>query len=163
MKLNLVGVDLSKSVFQLSIANANNHIVSRKRLSRTQFRRWLSTSEPRHLVMEACGTSHYWARVTEKLGHQVSLLHPKYVKPYVRRNKTSKDAAELEEFPILTTALAMPDWISKGSCAFSCLGLLAPVGITLNRDVDCLERALRWVADLAGQQDGAGAGAQHGF
>ena len=77
--------------------------------------------------------------------------------------ETSKDAAELEEFPILTTALAMPDWISKGSCAFSCLGLLAPVGITLNRDVDCLERALRWVADLAGQQDGAGAGAQHGF
>ncbi len=94
MKLNLVGVDLSKSVFQLSIANNNNRIVSRKRLSRTQFRRWLSTSEASHLVMEACGTSHYWARVASDFGHQVSLLHPKYVKPYVRRNKT--DAADAD-------------------------------------------------------------------
>ena len=94
MKLNLVGVDLSKSIFQLSIANNNNRIVSRKRLSRTQFRRWLSTREPNLLVMEACGTSHYWARVASDFGHQVSLLHPKYVKPYVRRNKT--DAADAD-------------------------------------------------------------------
>jgi transposase len=94
MKLNLVGIDLSKSVFQLSITDPMHRIVSRKRLSRTQFRRWLVISEPAHLVMEACGTSHYWGRTAVAAGHQVSLLHPKYVTPYVRRNKT--DAADAD-------------------------------------------------------------------
>lgn len=94
MKLNLVGVDLSKSVFQLSITDRNRRIVSRKRLSRSQFHRWLVTTESMHLVMEACGTSHYWGRTALALGHQVTLLHAKYVKPYVRRNKT--DAADAD-------------------------------------------------------------------
>ena len=94
MKLNLVGIDLSKSVFQLSITDKRRRIVSRKRLSRSQFRRWLATNEPMHLVMEACGTSHYWGRTATALGHQVTLLHAKYVKAYVRRNKT--DAADAD-------------------------------------------------------------------
>ena len=47
-----------------------------------------------HLVMEACATSHYWGRIAVGLGHQVTLLHAKYVKPYVRRNKT--DAADAD-------------------------------------------------------------------
>ena len=94
MKLNLVGIDLSKSVFQCSLADRNHRIVSRKRLSRSQFRRWLTCNEPMHLVMEACGTSHYWGRTAIALGHQVTLLHAKYVKAYVRRNKT--DAADAD-------------------------------------------------------------------
>ena len=94
MKLNLVGIDLSKCVFQLSITASKHRIVSRKRLSRSQFRRWLVTTEPMHLVMEACGTSHYWGRTASALGHEVTLLHAKYVKAYVRRNKT--DAADAD-------------------------------------------------------------------
>ena len=67
MQLNPVGVDLSKSVFQLSITNKHHHISARKRLSRGQFNKWLLTQEPVHLVMEACGTSHHWGRHDGKL------------------------------------------------------------------------------------------------
>lgn len=94
MKLNPVGIDLSKSVFQLSRADKRYRIVARKRLSRKQFQRWLATAEQAHLVMEACGTSHHWARVAQSHGHQVTLLHARYVKPYVRRNKTDSADAD---------------------------------------------------------------------
>ena len=94
MELNAVGVDLSKSVFQLSITNPSGRITSRRKLSRTGFQRWLASSEPAHLVMEACGTSHYWGRTAQAFGHHVTLLHAHYVKAYVRRSKT--DAADAD-------------------------------------------------------------------
>ena len=63
MDIAIVGVDLSKSVFQLSLADANHHVVDRKRLSRAQFHRFLAKTVPVRLVMEACGTSnYYWGR-----------------------------------------------------------------------------------------------------
>lgn len=62
MSVSVVGVDLFKSVFQLSVADAKHRVVDRKRLSRAQFHRFLAQNEPVRLVMEACGTSHYWAR-----------------------------------------------------------------------------------------------------
>lgn len=62
MAISVVGVDLSKSVFQLSIADGKYHVVDRKRLSRAQFHRFLAQTGPVRLVMEACGTSHYWGR-----------------------------------------------------------------------------------------------------
>ena len=94
MKLTPVGVDLSKSVFQLSIADETHSAIARRRLSRAQFLRWLATNKPAHLVMEACGTSHYWGRTARELGHQVTLLHAGYVKAYVRRNKTDSADAD---------------------------------------------------------------------
>lgn len=94
MAIPVVGVDLSKSVFQLSIADCKHHVVDRKRFSRVQFNRFLAQTGPVRLVMEACGTSHYWARTALSLGHEVKLLHAKYVKAYVRRTKT--DAADAD-------------------------------------------------------------------
>ena len=94
MKLNPVGIDLSKSVFQLSLADGKYRVVARKRLSRRQFHRWLATTERAHLVMEACGTSHHWGRLAQSHGHQVTLLHAKYVKAYVRRHKTDSADAD---------------------------------------------------------------------
>ena len=104
MELNPVAVDLSKSVFQLSISSHSDRTVSRKRLSRSQFYKWLVTQQPVDLVMEACATSHHWGRVALASGHQVTLLHPNYVKPYVRRNKT--DAADADA---LLQAVRDPD------------------------------------------------------
>lgn len=92
MTISVVGVDLSKSVFQVSIADAKHHVVDRKRLSRTRFHRFLAQTEPTRLVMKACGTSNYWGRTAQSLGHEVKLLHANYVKAYVRRTKT--DAAD---------------------------------------------------------------------
>jgi transposase len=94
MAISVVGVDLSKSVFQLSIADSKHHVVDRKRISRAQFHRFLAQTEPTRLVMEACGTSHYWARTAQSLDHEVKLLHANYVKAYVRRTKT--DAADAD-------------------------------------------------------------------
>ena len=94
MQSTTIGVDLAKSVFQLSLSHPNGKVFKRHRLSRGQFERFLIKQEPVHLVMEACATSNHWARFSQTHGHQVSLLHPNYVKPYVRRNKT--DAADAD-------------------------------------------------------------------
>ncbi len=94
MTISVVGVDLSKSVFQLSMADARHRVVDRKRLSRAQFHRFLAKTTRVRLVMEACGTSNYWGRAAQLHGHTVKLLHAKYVKAYVRRTKT--DAADAD-------------------------------------------------------------------
>jgi len=94
MELTPTSVDLSKSVFQLSIADSQHRVMQRKRLNRTQFHRWLATQKPVRLVMEACGTAHYWGRVAHSSGHEVTLLHANYVKPYVRRTKTDSADAD---------------------------------------------------------------------
>lgn len=94
MKCTTIAVDLSKSVFQISLADRKHRIFDRRRLSRAQFSRFLATSEPVRLVMEACSTAHYWSRVAIQHGHRVKLLHAHYVRPYVRRNKT--DAADAD-------------------------------------------------------------------
>jgi transposase len=95
MKCTTIAIDLSKSVFQLSLADSKHRIVSRRRLSRGQFSRFLVTAEPARLVMEACSTAHYWSRLAVQHGHQVKLLHAHYVRPYVRRNKTNSADALL--------------------------------------------------------------------
>jgi len=78
MTVSVVGVDLSKSVFQLSIADARHRVVDRKRLSRAQFHRFLAQTIRVRLVMEACGTSNHWGRTAQLHGHEVKLQHAKY-------------------------------------------------------------------------------------
>lgn len=92
MNTTTIGVDIAKSVFQVSMANSAGRIIDRKRLSRAQFQRFLAEQPSAALVMEACATSHHWARTAQGHGHRTRLLHAQYVRPYVRRNKT--DAAD---------------------------------------------------------------------
>jgi len=90
-----IAVDLAKNVFQIAECNASGKIISRKRLNRTQFQRYLA--EPREnaiIIMEACGTAHHWGRIAQAAGHRVALLHAHYVKPYRRRNKTDRNDSE---------------------------------------------------------------------
>jgi len=94
MDATTIGVDLAKSVFEVAVADRNWRIVGRHRLTRPQFERFLRTTSPTQVVMEACGTSHFWARLAQAQGHRVSLLPPQYVRPYVRRNKTDRTDAE---------------------------------------------------------------------
>lgn len=94
MQCTTIGIDIAKSVFQLSVASQGGRIVARSRLTRGQFERYLYKQPAARLVMEACGTAHHWARTATAAGHEVVLLHPGYVKPYVRRNKT--DAADAD-------------------------------------------------------------------
>jgi transposase len=94
MDATTVAVDLAKTVFEVAVANAQWRITGRQRLSRAQFRRFVETTAPTHMVMEACGSAHYWGRLAQRAGHRVSLLPARYVRPYVRRNKTDRADAE---------------------------------------------------------------------
>jgi len=90
----IIGVDLAKNVFQVHGAAADGAAIFRKKLSRAQFHRFMADMAPCLVAMEACATSHYWAREMAKLGHEVRLIAPIYVKPFVKRQKN--DAADAE-------------------------------------------------------------------
>ena len=96
--ISTVAIDLAQDVFELAFADAGARIVERRRLNRTAFARVLDNRPPLRVVMEACGSAHYWARRFARLGHAVELLPAHDVRPYVRRNKTDRtDAAGLLE------------------------------------------------------------------
>jgi transposase len=98
MHSTTVGVDLAKNCFELAIADSQYRIGQRRRLTRTQFVRSMANHPKSIVVMEACSSAHYWARVLEDLGHEVRLLPTQHVRAYVRRNKTdAADAAALIE------------------------------------------------------------------
>jgi len=98
MQITTIGIDLAKNVFELAVADEAWRVVDRKRLSRAQLQRYFHNREPVHVVMEACGTGHYWGRWLTERGMKVSLLPPHYVRAYVRRNKTDQaDATALLE------------------------------------------------------------------
>jgi transposase len=94
----IVGVDLSKHVFELAVADRDFRIVERARLSRGQFERWFANRAVGLVVMEACGSAHHWGRWLAAMGIAVRLLPARYVRAYVKRNKTdAADAAALIE------------------------------------------------------------------
>jgi transposase len=92
MNATTVAVDLAKCVFELAVADEHWKVVERARLTRGQFERWFHNRAVRLVVMEACATAHYWARTLRPRGIEVRLLPAKYVRAYVKRNKT--DAAD---------------------------------------------------------------------
>ena len=89
-----IAVDLATRVFELAVADERYRIIDRQRLSRSQFLRFFVQRPPCQIVMEACGSAHYWARELERLGHAVKLLPAQYVGAYRRRNKTDRADAE---------------------------------------------------------------------
>jgi len=94
MQIITIGLDLAKSVFQVHGVDAAGQVVVRKLLRRSQMLPFFAKLPPCLVGIEACGTSHHWARELIKLGHEVRLMPPAYVKPYVKRGKT--DAADAE-------------------------------------------------------------------
>jgi transposase len=94
MQITMIGLDLAKSVFQVHGVDATGQVVVRKSLRRSQMLPFFAKLPPCLVGIEACGTSHHWARELIKLGHEVRLMPPAYVKPYVKRGKT--DAADAE-------------------------------------------------------------------
>ena len=90
----MIGVDLAKNVFQVHGALMSGQVQFRKKLTRLQFQRFMAGREPCVVAMEACGGSHYWAREMTRLGHEVRLIAPRYVKPFLKRHKN--DAVDAE-------------------------------------------------------------------
>ena len=102
-KITTVGLDLAKSVFQVHGADQDGRPVVRKKLRRAQVVPFFADLAPCLVGMEACASAHYWARELQALGHEVRLIPPQYVKPFVKTNKN--DAADAEA---ICEALARP-------------------------------------------------------
>ena len=93
-EVSTIGLDLAKEVFQVHGADAAGAVVFRKRLRRTSVLQFFAAQAPCGVAMEACASSHYWGRELSRLGHEVLLIPPSYVKPFVKRQKN--DAADAE-------------------------------------------------------------------
>jgi transposase len=89
-----VGLDLAKNVFQVHAIDAEGKVLVRRQLRRAEVLKFFSDIPPCLIGVEACASAHYWARELIGLGHEVRLMPPAYVKPYVKRGKT--DAADAE-------------------------------------------------------------------
>ncbi len=89
-----IGVDLAKNVFQVHGVDAEGSVVVRRQLKRGQMLPFFKKQRPCLVGMEACATSHHWGREIAALGHRVRLMAPRYVKPYVKRNKSDMADAE---------------------------------------------------------------------
>jgi len=89
-----IGMDTSKHIFQLHGVDAAERPVLRKRLGRRQMVAFFAKLPATVIGIEACGAAHYWARVLGEFGHEVKLIAPQHVKPYVKRNKNDRRDAE---------------------------------------------------------------------
>ena len=94
MNVKRIGIDLAKQVFQVHGVDSHEQVVIRKRLRREQMHRFFKELPPCLIAMEACGGSHYWARVLMGYGHSVKLIACQFVKPYVKGGKNDANDAE---------------------------------------------------------------------
>jgi transposase len=91
-----IGMDTSKHIFQIHGVDAAERSVLRKKLRREDMVTFFEKLDPTVIAIEACGASHHWARLLQSFGHEVKLIAPQLVKPYVKRDK-SRDASPVLE------------------------------------------------------------------
>jgi transposase len=119
-----IGMDTSKHIFQLHGVDAAEKPVLRKRLGRKAMVDFFGQLPPTVIGIEACGASHQWARVLAPLGHQVKLIAPQHVKPYVKRNKNDgRDAEALCEAMSRPTMRFVPVKTAEQQAALMLAGL----------------------------------------
>jgi len=93
MSVTMIGLDTAKSVFQVHAVDAAGQVVTRRKLRRNELIAFFEKQAGCTVVMEACGAAHHWARVLAGLGHEVKLIAPEAVRPFVKKGKKN-DAAD---------------------------------------------------------------------
>lgn len=161
MSIVTLGIDLAKNVFQLHGVNMDGKVVLRKRLSRTELPDFMAQLPPCVVGIEACGSSHYWARKFMSFGHTVKMMSPQFVKPYVKSNKSDRNDAEaiceavtrasMRFVPIkevkqqdMQSLHRMRSQIIKNRTALcnQLRGLLAEYGITISKQIQNVRKQL---------------------
>ena len=104
MKITTIGIDLAKNVFQVHGVDERGRTVLKKQLKRDQMAAFFAKLPACLIGLEACGSSHHWARKLQGFGHTVRLMAPQFIKPYVKTNKN--DAADAEA---ICEAVARPN------------------------------------------------------
>lgn len=135
-----IGLDLGKSVFQVHGVDAGGAVVIQRRLTRGRLLTFFA-KQPACLVgMEACAAAHHWGRELQKLGHRVRLMPPRYVKPYVKRQKN--DAADAEA---ICEAVTRPNmrFVEVKTCEQQGILVLHRVRLVLTRQRVQLSNAIR--------------------
>ena len=94
MNLTRIGLDLAKNVFQVHGVDRRETVIAKRKLSRKQVREFFEKLSPCLIGMEACASAHYWAREFSRMGHEVRLIPPQFVKPYVKSQKNDANDAE---------------------------------------------------------------------
>lgn len=92
--VKIMGIDLAKNSLHVYGVGANGRKAINKKFGRRKLKEYLANLPPCSVAMEACGDAHYWARLVQSYGHEVRLIAPYFVKPYVKSNKN--DAADAE-------------------------------------------------------------------
>jgi transposase len=168
MKITTIGLDIAKSIFHVFGVNQAGRQVQKKQLKRKQVLMYFANLEPCLVAMEACGGAHYWAREFMALGHQVRLIAPQYVKPYVKGNKNDyNDAEAIAEAAQRPTMRFVPiksveqqdiqnlhrqrERLKKERTALvnQTRGLLAEYGIVINKGIAAVRKALPGILEEA--------------
>lgn len=103
-KITLLGIDLAKNVFQLHGVDQKGKAVLKQKMSRAQLGKFIANLPVCTIAMEACGGAHYWARKFQRFGHEVKIISPQFVKPFVKTNKNDAHDAQA-----ITEAASRPD------------------------------------------------------
>ena len=107
-EVSIIGIDRAKRVFQLHGAAADGSVVFRRKLGREQLLAFLARQPACAVAMEACGSAHHWGREVGKLGHEVRLIAPVFVRPFLKRQK--HDAADAEAIAEAASRPTMGSW-----------------------------------------------------
>ena len=150
-KNTTVAVDLAKSVFEIAVSPRGGRVTERHRLNRAALLRWFARRRPCRILLEACGSAHFWARELERMGHRPVLLPAQHVRRYRPRNKTDRADTkalleayrneEIHPVPIKTPAQQQlatlhrvrAAWLSSRTARINTLrGLLREQGIVIS-------------------------------
>jgi transposase len=116
-QVSRIGMDKSKQIFQLHGVDAAEEPVLRKKLRRKEMIKFFDGLPPTQVGIEACASSHHWARLLQSFGHEVKPIPPQFVKPYVKRNKNDAADADTREESSWPPPAAIP--LQSPSCGAS--------------------------------------------
>jgi len=92
-QFNTIAIDLAKNVFQICVVSPNRKVIQNKSVSRSKLPDLIVNQPPSIVAMEACYSSHYWARLFAEMGHEIRIIPAQHVKPFVRGNKNDRNDA----------------------------------------------------------------------